>query len=379
MKLFKNDKDFFCLLTNADFITNEMINKKEKINIYYDNEQKLKEIYLNSNERYIKNFFDTGINAIVIEILTKDNIEKDYFLLPVIDYIYENNNLLNKEIILIQNKFYFTGKIKKINNNEFNYLISTEFNSAGNPIFLKNNIKVIGISKNKTKTKDTKLKDTENNGDFIGPIFNFFKNFEELKKENNNKNINKIKNEIKNEIDNDFTIDETTDLITDNNSIEKELACFENIEEQNNGKFINGKLEGNGKFIWENGAYYIGQFKNGKKNGKGTIYYKNGNIMYEGDFLNDKREGNGKLIMKNGQYYVGQFKKGKKHGKGIDYYKNGNIMYEGDYINGKLEGNGKFVWKNGQYYVGEFKNGKRNGKGIIYYKNGNIKCTTNIE
>ena len=371
IKLFKNDRDFFCLMTNANFITKEMLNKKEKINIYYDNEEKLKEIILNENERYIKDFLDIGINAIVIEIVPKDNIEKNYFLLPVIDYIYENNNLLNQEIILIQNKFYFTGKIKKINTNEFSYLINTEFNLSGNPIFLKNNIKVIGI------TTTPNLKESENYADFIGPIFNFFKNFDELKKENKN---TKNKTDGIDKIDNDFTIDDLTDLITNaNTSIEKELESFDNIEGQSDGKFINGKLEGSGKFIWENGCYYIGQFKNGKKNGKGIIYYKKGNIMYDGDFLNDKKEGNGKLILKNGQYYIGQFKKGKKHGKGIDYYKNGNIMYEGDYLNGKLDGNGKFIFKNGQYYIGQFKNGKRNGKGILYYKNGNIKCSTNIE
>ena len=101
--------------------------------------------------------------------------------------------------------------------------------------------------------------------------------------------------------------------------------------------------------------------------------------MYEGDFVNDKREGNGKFIWKTGQYYIGQWKNNRKHGKGADYNKKGNLVYEGDYVNGKLDGNGRLMLKNGQYYIGQFKNGKRNGKGIIYYKNGNIKCTTNFE
>ena len=79
---------------------------------------------------------------------------------------------------------------------------------------------------------------------------------------------------------------------------------------------MNDKYEGNGKGIWENGEYYIGQWKNGLRNGKGTYYYSNGNIKYDGDWINDKYEGNGKEIYENGEYYIGQFKNGLSHGKG---------------------------------------------------------------
>ena len=56
------------------------------------------------------------------------------------------------------------------------------------------------------------------------------------------------------------------------------------------------KKEGNGKFIWENGEYYIGEYLNDLKNGKGKIYYNNNSIKYDGDFVNDKFEGKGKFI-----------------------------------------------------------------------------------
>ena len=69
------------------------------------------------------------------------------------------------------------------------------------------------------------------------------------------------------------------------------------------------------------------KYKNGLRNGKGTEYYSNGKIKYEGDYINDKREGNGKYIYENGEYYLGQCKNNLKHGKGIYYYKNGNIKY----------------------------------------------------
>ena len=99
------------------------------------------------------------------------------------------------------------------------------------------------------------------------------------------------------------------------------------------------KYEGNGKYIWENGGYYIGQFKNGLSHGKGILYYSNGNILYEGDFINDKPEGNGKYIWENGEYYIGQWKNGLRNGKGILYYSNGKIKYEGDFFNDKYVGN----------------------------------------
>ena len=74
---------------------------------------------------------------------------------------------------------------------------------------------------------------------------------------------------------------------------------------------------------------------NGNKHGKGIIYYKNGNIKYEGDFINDKYEGNGKYIYESGYYYICEWLNGNRYGKGIIYYKNGNIRYEGDFINGE--------------------------------------------
>ena len=99
VKFFKNDKDFYCLLTDSDIITKEMIEKKEYINFFYDGDSKIKKICLNTDERYIKDFRDIGINSTIIEILPSDEIEKDYFLLPMIN---EYKDLKNEKIELIQ-------------------------------------------------------------------------------------------------------------------------------------------------------------------------------------------------------------------------------------------------------------------------------------
>ena len=96
--------------------------------------------------------------------------------------------------------------------------------------------------------------------------------------------------------------------------------------------------------------------------------YKNGNIQYDGDWVDDCAEGNGKLIYENGWYYIGQFKKGIKIRKGVEYDEKGIIRYEGDFLNNKRQGNGKFIFPSGDYYIGEFKNNVMHGKGKHYQK-----------
>ena len=75
---------------------------KNSIDIYYDSQSKYKNIKLNPEERIIKDFKDNKIDATVVEIISKDDISKDYFLLPQIDYMGNYNQLINKEISIIQ-------------------------------------------------------------------------------------------------------------------------------------------------------------------------------------------------------------------------------------------------------------------------------------
>ena len=108
------------------------------------------------------------------------------------------------------------GIIKYISKYELSYSANTNKGSSGSPIFLKNNINVIGIHKAGVGT-------IENIGDFIYPVINLIK-----------EDIRKIRN---------------------------------------NGKYINGK------YIYGDCKYYIGEYKNNIPNGKGIKYYKNGNIL----------------------------------------------------------------------------------------------------
>ena len=368
IKLFKEDVEFFCLMTGGEkIISKDMIEQKEDIKFFYDNESKIKKISLNSEKRIIKNFKDIGIDSTVIEILPEDKIENDFFLMP---YINNFNELKDEDIFIIQFPkgimTYSTGKIKNINKNDCIHTIKLENEFEGNPIFLKGSKKVIGIQKN-----------SENEANFIGPIFNYFQNF----KDGNTINNNKAKD-----------INENEFFPQSNNNIGKKgedgIIRYENgnyyIGEDKDGKrhgkgklyskngdllyegdYINDKPEGNGKRIYDEHIYYIGQFKEGKRHGKGKIY-KNNKLAYEGDFINGNIEGNGKSFDENGDYYIGQFKENMRHGKGKLYDNNDNLMYEGDFSNGAGEGEGKFIYDNGNYYIGQFKKGKRHGKGKLY-------------
>ena len=251
-----------------------------------------------------------------------------------------------------------TGSIINRNKYEFTYLANKENSSLGSPIFLENRIDIIGIKKKDNKDK------TNHYGDFIYPIFNLVK--EEInKKRNNGKYLNG-----KYIWDNDkYYIGEFKNNIPNG----KGIKYHKNGKIEYEGDFINGKFEGNGKFIYYDGCYYIGKFKDGLRNGKGTIYYPNGNIEIEGNFLNNRVDGYGKYIWEEGEYYIGEWKKGLMHGKGTVFYSNGNIQYEGGYFNGARGGYGKYIWEDGEYYEGEWRNGLKHGKGKFFYSDGKIK------
>ena len=174
IKLDKHDGPLFCLMTNGHIFTNEMIQKKETIDIFYNDQKNLIRIKLNNNERYIKNFLDLNIDCLIVEILSKDKINEDYFLFPNIDYINNVNKLKDKEIYIMQypkgTLSFSKGEIKDININEFSHNANTDYGSSGSPIFLLDTNKVIGIH------KSTAVDERINFGDFIFPIINILKN-----------------------------------------------------------------------------------------------------------------------------------------------------------------------------------------------------------
>jgi hypothetical protein len=57
------------------------------------------------------------------------------------------------------------------------------------------------------------------------------------------------------------------------------------------GAWKKDKMEGEGKFYYQNGEIFIGRLKNGLRDGHGILIYDNNSTdsLYKGQFLNDMR------------------------------------------------------------------------------------------
>ena len=89
-------------------------------------------------------------------------------------------------------------------------------------------------------------------------------------------------------------------------------------------------------------SVYIGQLdKDGKKSGIGrSMWKKNSKCdghIFEGQFANGKRNGYGRYIFQNGNYYIGQFNNDNYEGIGKFVKQNGEVE-EGRYMNDKFIG-----------------------------------------
>ena len=191
LKYNQDKKDFLCLIINGNLIPKE-INGQTMTILFPYLDIKQKEILLNSNERLIKNFNDINIDVTLIQILPKDNTQNIYFLTPDMNYINDTDSLMNKNICISQgsmNNFDIaTGKIVKINKNEFCFYKSDNEDSLGSPIFLNNSIQVIGMHKGVIQG--------QNYGIFIWPIINQLNNLIQIQPDN--KNTVKIYDQKKN-------------------------------------------------------------------------------------------------------------------------------------------------------------------------------------
>ena len=263
IKLERNKKPFYCLMTNQHVIESEMILNKEIIFLYDNEERLISEIKLNIKERIIICFMELlKLDVTLVEIIPKDNINyQTYFLLP-----YNFNNDFNphqfmiKDIEIMQypqggEQCFSYGKTCGLYPDNYNIFIhncNTNFGSSGGPIFLSGDQRVIAIHKGVYNVVK------ENAGIFIEPIIKYLQNY----KRNG-----------------------------------EGIEYYENGQTKFVGEFLNDEYNGEGTFYYPNGDYYIGQFKNGIKNGKGYEYYSNGEV-FSGLFKNGLKNGYG-CIMKN--------------------------------------------------------------------------------
>ena len=258
LKFERNNRPFYCLMTNQHVIKSKYVEKKQKIRIIYDNRNKYLDLTLDREERIIICFEEVlSVDATLVEIIPKDKIDDSYFLIPNMHYSYLNNIPQEIQVVQFPHGGYLShskGEIVGIycdNINYFFHTASTQFGSSGSPIALDNDGEVFAIHKGSTQNKEFNV------GIFIGNLVEIMK----LYKKNG-----------------------------------KFKDYYENGKLKYEGYFKDDEYnDENGNFYFENGNIYTGQFKNGKKHGNGFIVNKNGvlikeNAIYENDECINKEE-----------------------------------------------------------------------------------------
>lgn len=103
-------------------------------------------------------------------------------------------------------------------------------------------------------------------------------------------------------------------------------VCYYNIENEISlGSIINGILNGNNIYTWENGDIYIGEYYNGIQQGFGLFIFDS--YIYYGTWINGKQHGYGILMENNNDkkiYIVGEW----RHGMEINQFSNETEIYD---------------------------------------------------
>jgi hypothetical protein len=135
------------------------------------------------------------------------------------------------------------------------------------------------------------------------------------------------------------------------------------------GVFKRGRITGEGRVLWLDGATYTGTVDGmGVPNGRGVYTGKNGD-RYEGEFVNGKKEGKGKILFSNGNEYEGEWAEDLIEGIGVYKWGNGDV-YRGQFKKNIMEGKGTMNSEEGYTYVGEWAGDQTNGEGVITDPNG---------
>ncbi len=87
-------------------------------------------------------------------------------------------------------------------------------------------------------------------------------------------------------------------------------------ETKEGGRFVNGRLYGNGRILFESGDVYEGEFKDGRRSGQGKMEYKNiagtagipETAVYEGAWKRNMREGQGEMTWSDGSSFSGEWR-----------------------------------------------------------------------
>lgn len=106
------------------------------------------------------------------------------------------------------------------------------------------------------------------------------------------------------------------------------------------GQVSNGKANGQGTGLWDEGGYYFGNWLNNRRHGKGFFLWPEGD-RYEGEYKDDLRHGEGTYHWANGDYYAGNWTNNKRQGQGTLFNQDGGVVFSGIWNNDLPAGRGK--------------------------------------
>ena len=164
MKIKIKEKEMKCLFTCQHVITQDNINNKITINIYYGkkNKEDYRQIKLGKNIRYTRVFNEEDVT--LIEIIENDKISENKYLDVDLNYKHGYNKYKGRNFYLAgYPKDYdgirciSAGIIKEIiEDYKFSHTLNTNFGSSGSPICNENG-DVIGIHTSGDGKKKNKL------------------------------------------------------------------------------------------------------------------------------------------------------------------------------------------------------------------------------
>jgi hypothetical protein len=131
------------------------------------------------------------------------------------------------------------------------------------------------------------------------------------------------------------------------------------------GSWERGKLNGRGKYVYQDMTTYEGEFKDNRQKGVGIATYDEGST-YNGDWHYGRYSGIGEQRLRyDTAIYKGQFREGRRSGSGRIEFRCG-LVYEGDYIDGRPHGRGKMTSAlTGYEYDGCWRDGGICGTGAL--------------
>ena len=96
--------------------------------------------------------------------------------------------------------------------------------------------------------------------------------------------------------------------------------------------------------------YYVGQFKDGKKDGVGILVFEEG-LIHEGYYKDDNLNGPCRLISGAGLYFICEYKNGEKECYG-EYYHQDGTTYKGQFKESCYHGEGTLTHPDGKVESG---------------------------